>query len=92
MKKQILAASIAAALVSPVMAADPAVEKLEKQIIDLQKQVAEIKQAKDTPAATETGTKFRVYGFPVWMPCTTSVVATTVAMVVTGPLTSPTSR
>lgn len=45
MKKRVLVGAIAAVLSIPAFAADPALEKLEKQIADLQKQISELKAA-----------------------------------------------
>lgn len=55
MKKRILVGAIAAALSIPAFAADPVLEKMEKQIAELQKQIAELKavQAKDADARKE---------------------------------------
>jgi hypothetical protein len=54
MKKRVLAGAIAAALSIPAFAADPTLEKLEKQIADLQKQISELKTAQAAqPAPAE---------------------------------------
>ena len=55
MKKRILVGAIAAALSIPAFAADPVLEKMEKQIAELQKQIAELKasQAKEADARKE---------------------------------------
>jgi hypothetical protein len=51
MKKRVLVGAIAAALSIPAFAADPALEKLEKQIADLQKQISELKAAQTAQPA-----------------------------------------
>lgn len=54
MKKRVLVGAIAAALSIPAFAADPSLEKLEKQIADLQKQISELKAAQAAqPAPAE---------------------------------------
>lgn len=50
MQKRILVGAIAAALSIPAFAADPAIDKLEKQITDLQKQISDLKNQTEAQA------------------------------------------
>lgn len=54
MKKKVLVGAIAAALSIPAFAADPVLDKLQQQVADLQKQIAELKAAQAAQADAQS--------------------------------------